>query len=533
MNPQVAVSALARVLVVDDDSMSRRSLRAFLEKAGYTVVTASGVEDAIQTLRQISIQSIDCVVTDYRMPDKDGLWLLRWIQEQDPHMSAIMVTAEGEKQLVTASLRQGACDFLDKPVEPRALSAAVAKASQSTRQHRSMARAESDVKAIGRIQAQMVGHAIPDAGVSVELCYHPSHEAGGDYISIFPLNDGTFLVLATDVSGHDLRAAYLSAYFQGFVRGMIENQTPIDEVLSRFNRFLLEESSRSRRGGAAEEQVTSVAVSALVVDRRLGTATSISCGFPVPLYVEPSGHARMLGEIWSSPLGWFDDAVATPAEVATQPGGWFYLWTDGLEDIAVHLNVSPLACAFALVQARKEGRTPPWMQEANDDILLARIQVSELPSPTDQLIPILLEQLPGSQHDKIDELQASWSRSLRIALPDLPEEKLFDVILCAREVMLNALKHGCRCSPHVVASLALLSHPEQQILRLIVEDPGPGHDFDLKAHRTKTEESLIEEHRGLMLLETLSIRMETRRRGACVELDFNYSSPSSAQRAVA
>ena len=310
---QTTDSPQCKILVVDDDSMSRRCLKLFLEKAGHVVVAATGVDHALSLLGTHPLQGFECVVTDYRMPDKDGLWLLRWLQEAAPEMAAIMVTAEGEKQLVTASLRQGACDFLDKPVDARALAAAVLKAREMTRHKRNLARAESDVKAVGRIQQQMVGNSIPDCGLKVEFCYHPSHEAGGDYLSVFPLGDERFLVLATDVSGHDLRAAYLSAYFQGFVRGMMERQTPMEEVLNRFNRFLLEEANRNASSPAQAEQVAS------------------------------------LGELWSSPLGWFEDDVGQPIEQRISPNGRFYLWTDGLEDLAVLFNVSPMGLTFSLL----------------------------------------------------------------------------------------------------------------------------------------------------------------------------------------
>lgn len=512
--------------MVDDDSMSRRCLKLFLEKAGHVVVAATGVDNALSLLGTHPLKDFDCVVTDYRMPEKDGLWLLRWLQEADPEMAAIMVTAEGEKQLVTASLRQGACDFLDKPVDARALAAAVLKAREMTRHKRNLARAESDVKAVGRIQQQMVGNSIPDCGLKVEFCYHPSHEAGGDYLSVFPLGEERFLVLATDVSGHDLRAAYLSAYFQGFVRGMMERQTPMEEVLNRFNRFLLEEANRNASSQAQTEQVTSVAVSTLLLESKLGLAKSLSCGFPLAVYFDGEGQVGSLGELWSSPLGWFEDDVGQPIEQRISPNGRFYLWTDGLEDLAVLFKVSPMGLAFSLLQARKDGRTPEWMGKAADDILLACVTPGQ-PSPTSaSLHPIFFARYAGCDEPKVDQFQVEWSNTLGLALPQLSEERIFDVVLCAREIAVNAMKHGCKGASDKFATFVILCDPEAQLLRVIISDPGPGHAFDLPEHKLKTEESLIDEHRGLMLIEMLSSRFETRRRGAHVEMDFCFHPPA-------
>ncbi|HAM70671.1 MAG TPA: hypothetical protein DCM86_03405 [Verrucomicrobiales bacterium] len=520
--PDANQTSLGTVLVVDDDNLSRRCLKVFLEKAGYSVLAATGVDHALELLKKTPLATLDCLVTDYRMPEKDGLWLLKWLQEQDSQMAAIMVTAEGEKQLVTASLRQGACDFLDKPVDARLLVAAVAKACELTRHHRNMARAESDVKAIGRIQQQMVGNAIPDCGLSVELCYHPSHEAGGDYLSLFPLGGERFLVLATDVSGHDLRAAYLSAYFQGFVRGMMEAREPIEKVLAAFNRFLLQEA------GDQSSEVTSVAVCALVLDRAEGRAKSLSCGFPMAVYCDGVREVRTLGDLWSSPLGWFDGTVDEPVSVETLPTGRFYLWTDGLEDLALQLGASPMGLAFALLNGRRCGMTPIWMKKAADDILFATVQVAPGGEREAGFYPIFFARYPGSDYLKVDAHQEEWSRTLKIALPELTDTRVFDILLCAREIAVNAMRHGCKGCPDQQSTFLMMCDPASRLIRVVISDPGPGHEFDWQEHKRKTEEDLIDEHRGLMLIDMLSTRFETSRRGAHVEMDFSFDDLATA-----
>jgi FixJ family two-component response regulator/anti-sigma regulatory factor (Ser/Thr protein kinase) len=511
-----------RVLVVDDDNLSRRCLKAFLEKAGHTVLPASGVDDAVQLLKTTPLGTVDCVVTDYRMPDKDGLWMLRWLQEHAPEMAAIMVTAEGEKELVTATLRQGACDFLDKPVDSRLLVAAVVKAIEHTRRRRDLSRAESDVKAVGRIQLQMVGGGIPECGLSVELCYHPSHEAGGDYLSVFPLGQDRFLVLATDVSGHDLRAAYLSAYFQGFVRGMMETRTPIEEVLGRFNRFLLDEANK----GSAE--VTSVAACALLLERGQGVATSLSCGFPMAVYCDGARRVTTLGELWSSPLGWFDNTVDQPVKVDVSSNGRFYLWTDGLEDLAAGLGASPFALAFALLQARRNATTPIWLRRAADDILLAAVDVGPVAPGASPFLPIFSARYSGVDQFRVDTLQEEWARSLALALPGVSQEKLFDVLLCTREIAVNAMKYGCAGREDLHCSMLVLCNPESELIRVVISDPGPGHGFDWRQHKQQTETTLIDEHRGLILVGMMTTRVETQRRGAYIEMDFTFQETPAA-----
>lgn len=517
-------SLIGKVLLVDDDSVSRRMLQSLLMRCDLEVVACASVDEAIALTQTQPLKGFDCVVTDYRMPEKDGLWLLEWLQTADPHLAAIMVTAQGEKEVVTATLRQGACDYLDKPVGLKPLSLATRKAVQLTRQRRSQARAELEVKAVGLVQQQMVGSSLPDCGLGVELCYHPSHEAGGDYFIAFPLHDEKFLILATDVSGHDLKAAYLSAYFQGFVRGMVETNAPIDVILDRFNRYLVEESNRTASARSGDTQANSVSVAAVMLDRAAAKLSSISCGFPMPLHSDGNGEVRSLGDMWSSPLGWFPDSVEQPVEEPVHPGSRLLLWTDGLEDVASSLGVTPCSCAYDILSAKKRGATPVWMKQAGDDILVTSIFLAGEAPTGNEFLPVMYAKYAGADHLNVDALQQVWTNSLRLTLPTLSAEALFDVMLCLREVVINALKHGCGGSQDQNATVSVSVNSQQGLLRIVVSDPGPGHDFDWREHRERADIDLIDEHRGLMLIDQMAQSWETRRKGAWVRMDFCIAS---------
>ena len=508
-----------KILVVDDDSISRTLLTTFLERRDFQVVVAEGVDQAIALLETDPLEGIDCVVTDYQMPEKDGLWLLEWLHGKDPHLATIMVTAQGEKHLVTATLRQGACDCLDKPIDPRALDTAALKAVALTRHRRCQARAQSDIESVGKFQQEMVSSALPSSGLDITLCYRPMHEAGGDHFIALPLGDERFLILATDVSGHDLRSAYFSAYFQGFVRGMLDTQTPIQSILERFNQRLLEETAKPE-AAASGKQGTSVAVAAVLVDRNTLSLESINCGFPAPVYSDGAGRVLGLSALWSSPLGWFPDTVELPSSMAIDPGSTLYLWTDGLEDVAAQLGVAPMACAFDFFRAQAKGASPAWIQDAGDDILVTKVALTPPVEGQREFVPIVVAWYPGSDYERIDTIQETWFRSLRLALPFLTVDRTYDIMLCLREVVINALKHGCRGQQDQMASLMISWEPHSSLVRVIVSDPGPGHSFDWRQHKQRAENELIDEHRGLMLIDAMTQRFETRSNGAWVEMDF-------------
>ncbi len=114
----------SRVLVVDDDPLSRRILEQVLVSAGYEVETAVDGRDALAKLRH---HRPDVVVTDWQMPVMDGLTLCRILKatEETRFTHVVMLSARGETESKVTGLETGADDYLVKPVEPVELKARV------------------------------------------------------------------------------------------------------------------------------------------------------------------------------------------------------------------------------------------------------------------------------------------------------------------------------------------------------------------------------------------------------------------------
>lgn len=182
----------------------------------------------------------------------------------------------------------------------------------TTQRLRELAAVESAVTDLGRAQNSLIHSrrvAIPGHGeATVDVCFHPKVKAGGDFFTHFQPAPDKYCCLLTDVSGHDLQAAYVSAHFQGIVRGMLQAGAAIPEIFRFFNRFLIEEwnpSGHFRLQSANTE--TSVAALSLLVDFRRHTVNVLTCGAPAPILIAPDGRARCLGETGGSALGWFPD----------------------------------------------------------------------------------------------------------------------------------------------------------------------------------------------------------------------------------
>ena len=119
------------VLVVDDELLIRKSLAKVLRARGYVVDVAStgaeGLEKAGGTRPQV-------MILDMRLPDTDGLSVLRSVREMDPLIQVIVITAFGDVQSAVDAMKLGACDFLRKPYEMEDIVLAVESAGRTFKQ---------------------------------------------------------------------------------------------------------------------------------------------------------------------------------------------------------------------------------------------------------------------------------------------------------------------------------------------------------------------------------------------------------------
>jgi len=111
---------LRRVLLVDDDPAVLRSLTQALGHLGVEPESAASAEEA---LARIAEYPPDLVLSDIRMPGLDGVGLLALVRERAPSVDVVLMTAYDDMTTVVRSMREGAFDFLVKPIDPGELEA--------------------------------------------------------------------------------------------------------------------------------------------------------------------------------------------------------------------------------------------------------------------------------------------------------------------------------------------------------------------------------------------------------------------------
>ncbi|OYW07140.1 MAG: hypothetical protein B7X11_00445 [Acidobacteria bacterium 37-65-4] len=106
--------AKERILLVEDEKLIRWSLANRLTKEGYAVAEVDRGSDALKALEE---QEIDLILLDYRLPDMDGLQLLKIVGPKFRDLPVIMMTAHGTIDTAVEALKRGARDFLTKPLD--------------------------------------------------------------------------------------------------------------------------------------------------------------------------------------------------------------------------------------------------------------------------------------------------------------------------------------------------------------------------------------------------------------------------------
>jgi PAS domain S-box-containing protein len=120
----------SKVLVVDDDQFALRSMSRALGGESYEVVTASGGSQAIDLLKQ---DSFDLVLTDLKMPEVDGLEVLRQAREIAPQAVVLILTGYASLESAIEALRKGAYDYLVKPCSDGELKLKIEKGLERVR----------------------------------------------------------------------------------------------------------------------------------------------------------------------------------------------------------------------------------------------------------------------------------------------------------------------------------------------------------------------------------------------------------------
>ncbi|HFN5079078.1 TPA: two-component system response regulator RssB [Pseudomonas aeruginosa] len=336
----------ATLLIIDDDEVVRESLAAYLEDSNFKVLQAL---NGLQGLQIFESEQPDLVICDLRMPQIDGLELIRRIRQTASETPIIVLSGAGVMSDAVEALRLGAADYLIKPLEDlavlehsvrRALDRAYLRVENQRYRDKleaanrelqaSLNLLQEDQNAGRQVQMNMLP-VTPWSIEGLEFSHRiiPSLYLSGDFVDYFRVDERRVAFYLADVSGHGASSAFVTVLlkfmttrllYESRRNGTLPEFKP-SEVLAHINRGLI----NTKLG-------THVTMLGGVIDLEKNCLTySIGGHLPLPvLFVD--GQASYL-EGRGLPVGLFDDASYDDRVMELPPSFSLSLFSDGILDV--------------------------------------------------------------------------------------------------------------------------------------------------------------------------------------------------------
>lgn len=392
-----------RVLLAEDDALSRLMLERDLTKLGYEVSVAENGRDAWD---QFSARRFPLVVTDWMMPEMSGLDLIRRIRasQSDEYAYVILLTSRSEHTDLIDGMEAGADDFITKPFQPDELRVrlragnrvidlehALVKRKQEIESAHD--RMRSDLEAAAQVQRAYLPVQVPDRqGARFAWAFRPCDQLAGDMLNVVTLDDTHVGFYLLDVSGHGVPSALLSVALTRLMTPDWETTSVLcepsasapgfqivspAEVANRLNRRLLGD-------GGMGQYVTMIYG---LLDTSTRTCRLIAAGHPPPARVG-SGAAPALLDVSGFPIGLTELSLAKGyVEVVVQfeAGERLYLYSDGVTEASNEAGDE--FGTDRLLNVLAETRSLPIAESV--DALTQRLEAWQAGKPADDDVSIL------------------------------------------------------------------------------------------------------------------------------------------------
>ncbi len=232
----------SRALIIDDEADIRELLDITLSRMGLDVVTAG---DCAQARDQLGQEDFDLCFTDMRLPDGDGLEIVRHINSEFPGLPVAVITAHGNTEAAVDALKAGAFDFVSKPVDlkilrnlvntalkvgrPKVKAATVQTSSKLIGSSDPMMAARKTIAKLARSQAPV--YISGESGVGKELAAQMIHELG-------PRADGPFVPVNCGAIPSELMESELFGHKKGSFTGATADKQGLFEAANGGTLFL-------------------------------------------------------------------------------------------------------------------------------------------------------------------------------------------------------------------------------------------------------------------------------------------------------
>lgn len=332
---------MPKTIVIDDDPETRRMFLDALagaegagggEAGDNEFVFAASEDEALGLLR--ARDDLDIAIVAIDSEKLSGMDLFLRLDPDDARLPRIALTGKPDLEQLRRAWKEGASDFLVKPVEGGELLAALSRVYRECERRRKSWKNETELAAIrreveiaGEIQRRILPSRFPvTAGLDVFARTLPAKDMGGDFYDVFELPDGNLGLVIADVTGKGVPAAFFMAVARTLIRATALHETKPGACLEQVNRLL------------CRHEVPGMFVSVFygVLDAQTWALTFANGGHPPPLLVTPvggkEGRIETLQGGAGTLLGIDEDQVYEEGSLTLDAGEGVYFYTDGLTE---------------------------------------------------------------------------------------------------------------------------------------------------------------------------------------------------------
>lgn len=342
--PTVKKSGI-RILIAEDHELTRFKLQNDLEKWGHEVVAA---EDGEQAFELFQDQKFSIVITDWMMPNVDGLQLVQKIRglDRENYVYVIMLTAKAEKHDIVAGMGAGADDFLAKPFHRDELNVRLRAGIRITQLNRALTdtnrRISRSLQAAARMKQSCFPSSLPEApGYKFAWEYQPCENLGGDVLNIIALDNQQVGMYVVDVSGGGVPASLLATSIGRVMSPALDASSVLVEqngddeprVMEPFE--VAAKLNEQFAWAGREGQFFSLVYG--ILDTHTGELRYTSAGHPPLMYFPANAEPQTIG-MSGMPIGMSPDSDYEQDELTLEPGDRLMMYSDGLTDVPNHAD---------------------------------------------------------------------------------------------------------------------------------------------------------------------------------------------------
>lgn len=339
MNASPSPAKPDRILVVDDQRMTRELMRRRLEAAGFEVVTAERGLDALNLIRE---SPCDLVVLDVIMPGLSGLEVLQRLRTRhaQSHLPVIMVTARDAAENVVEALNLGANDYVAKPVDFDILLARI-------RTHLALKHATSELEAANRrlktdlalaadIRKALLPRSLPRCdGFRICWDHRPCSDLAGDCLNVFQLDEDHIGLYLLDIRGRGISATLTSSALSHLLAPAPSEGALLWETRNRpdgpqwISPAMVAQRLNAHFHGAGLGTPT-FTLHYGIFDLREHDYRYISAGHPPPMLLKADGGWSLNLPPRTKAIGEEKDPPYTERMIRLEPGQTLCLYSDGV-----------------------------------------------------------------------------------------------------------------------------------------------------------------------------------------------------------